>query len=50
MRRVLTDPALAEDLRRKGLQRARQFSWTRSVEKTLQVYRDVATRGTERGE
>jgi glycosyltransferase involved in cell wall biosynthesis len=40
--RVLDDPALAASLRRKGLQRAREFSWQRSVEKTLQVYRDVA--------
>jgi glycosyltransferase involved in cell wall biosynthesis len=41
IRRVLDDPALADDLRRKGLQRAREFSWARSVEETLRVYRDV---------
>jgi glycosyltransferase involved in cell wall biosynthesis len=44
MRRVLDDPALAAELRRRGLQRAREFSWERSVEKTLRVYRDVAGR------
>jgi glycosyltransferase involved in cell wall biosynthesis len=41
MRRVLEDPALADELRRRGLRRAREFSWTRSAEKTLAVYRDV---------
>jgi glycosyltransferase involved in cell wall biosynthesis len=42
MRRVLTEPALAESLRRKGLRRAREFSWERSVRRTLDVYRAVA--------
>jgi glycosyltransferase involved in cell wall biosynthesis len=42
MRRVLEDPALAEEMRRRGLERAREFSWARSVEKTLKVYCDVA--------
>jgi len=41
MRRVLTDPAVAESLRRKGLRRAREFSWERSVRRTLEVYRAV---------
>jgi glycosyltransferase involved in cell wall biosynthesis len=31
MRRVLTDPALREDLRRRGLARAQHFSWERSI-------------------
>ncbi len=31
MRRVLTDAALRDDLRQRGLVRARQFSWERSV-------------------
>ena len=41
MRRVIADPALAADLRRRGLARAREFSWARSVERTLEVYRSV---------
>jgi glycosyltransferase involved in cell wall biosynthesis len=45
MRRVLDDPKLAEELRLKGLQRAREFSWERSVEKTQRVYREVAADG-----
>jgi glycosyltransferase involved in cell wall biosynthesis len=45
MRRVIDDPVLAATLRRKGLQRAREFSWERSVEKTQRVYREVAADG-----
>jgi glycosyltransferase involved in cell wall biosynthesis len=41
MRRVLTDPQLADDMRRKGLLRAREFSWERSVAKTWQVYQEI---------
>jgi glycosyltransferase involved in cell wall biosynthesis len=41
LRRVLSDPALAAELRRKGLERAREFSWERSVAKTRQVYQQV---------
>jgi glycosyltransferase involved in cell wall biosynthesis len=45
MRRILDDPRLAEELRSKGLKRAREFSWERSVEKTQRVYREVAADG-----
>jgi glycosyltransferase involved in cell wall biosynthesis len=45
VRRILDDPQLAEGLRIKGLSRAREFSWERSVEKTQRVYREVATDG-----
>jgi glycosyltransferase involved in cell wall biosynthesis len=41
MRRVLTDPALAASMRQSGLQRAREFSWERSVRRTLEVYQKV---------
>jgi glycosyltransferase involved in cell wall biosynthesis len=41
VRRVLTDPLLADDLRRKGLTRARDFSWERSVTRTHDIYRLV---------
>lgn len=37
--RVLTDPALRESLRMKGLQRASGFSWQRAAEQTMAVYR-----------
>ncbi len=32
----------AAELRRKGLQRARQFSWERTANETLEVYRSIA--------
>ena len=44
MRRVLTDPALAADLRAKGLARARKFSWERSVRRIRDIYVEVAAR------
>jgi glycosyltransferase involved in cell wall biosynthesis len=41
VRRVLTDPVLADELRQKGLARARDFSWERSVARTHDIYRLV---------
>jgi glycosyltransferase involved in cell wall biosynthesis len=41
MRRVLTDQTLANEMRRRGLLRAREFSWERSVAKTWEVYQEV---------
>jgi glycosyltransferase involved in cell wall biosynthesis len=41
LRLVLTDPARAEEMRRRGLERAREFSWERSVTRTLEVYKRV---------
>jgi glycosyltransferase involved in cell wall biosynthesis len=41
VRRVLTDPQLASEMRRKGLIRARDFSWERSVARTHEIYRLV---------
>jgi glycosyltransferase involved in cell wall biosynthesis len=37
LRRVLTNPALAAELRQKGLERAREFSWERSVRRTREL-------------
>ncbi len=41
LRRVLSDPALAADLRRRGRDRASAFSWDGTAEATLEVYRGV---------
>ena len=38
---VLTDPALADDLRRRGLARAAMFGWDRTSDGTVDVYRRV---------
>ena len=46
LRRVLTDPALADDLRRKGRERAATFSWERTADLTAEVYRSVAGRAS----
>jgi glycosyltransferase involved in cell wall biosynthesis len=39
--RVVGNPAVAEDLRARGLARAAAFSWQRTAEQTLDVYRGV---------
>jgi glycosyltransferase involved in cell wall biosynthesis len=41
MRRVLCDDTLRDDLRRRGLIRAREFSWERSVQRVREIYREV---------
>ncbi len=42
--RVLTDPALAHDLRERGLARAAGFTWERTARLTADVYRRVLDR------
>ena len=42
MRRVLTDSKLREDMRKKGLEQAKKFSWEKAAEQTLEVYNKVA--------
>jgi glycosyltransferase involved in cell wall biosynthesis len=39
--RVLTDQQLRRDLARKGVARARQFSWAESVRRVRDIYRQV---------
>jgi glycosyltransferase involved in cell wall biosynthesis len=41
VRRVLSDPALAASLRERGLLRAREFSWERSVARTRALYQEA---------
>jgi glycosyltransferase involved in cell wall biosynthesis len=42
MQRVLDDPALAADLSRRGLARAREFSWERSIARVREIYAEVS--------
>jgi glycosyltransferase involved in cell wall biosynthesis len=42
--KVLRDADLAEDLRRLGLRRARDFSWDRTARETVALYREVLAR------
>ena len=41
MQRVLTDPALRDDLRARGLARVQQFSWDRSIHRVREIYGEV---------
>ena len=41
MRRVLADRDLQEDLRQRGLERAKLFSWEKTARETMQVYEKV---------
>jgi glycosyltransferase involved in cell wall biosynthesis len=47
MRRVLSDPVLAAEMRRKGLVRAREFSWERAAARTRELYWQTAGRRHE---
>jgi glycosyltransferase involved in cell wall biosynthesis len=40
--KVMQNPSLAEQLRRKGFVQARQFTWQRTAEQTIAIYREVA--------
>lgn len=39
---ILTNPTLRQDLRRRGLERARLFTWQASAEKILSIYRRLS--------
>lgn len=41
LERVVTDEALREDLRRKGLEQARKFSWEKAARETFEIFRRV---------
>ena len=44
LRRVLSEPSLAADLRARGLARAARFSWARAAQETLAVYRRLISK------
>jgi glycosyltransferase involved in cell wall biosynthesis len=44
MRRVLSDEALRQQLKERGLVRARHFSWDRSVRRVHEIYQEVLSR------
>jgi glycosyltransferase involved in cell wall biosynthesis len=43
LEKILTDPARATQLREKGLRRAREFTWDRTVELTLDAYTEAVS-------
>jgi glycosyltransferase involved in cell wall biosynthesis len=42
LRKIAQEPSYAAELRARGVERAQHFSWQRTAEQTLAVYRDVA--------
>jgi len=50
MLRILDDDGLVAELRTKGLERARMFTWERTARETLEVYRRVASPLEESGD
>ena len=44
LRRIVTDPALAADLRRRGTQRAARYSWAETARLTVEAYRSALGR------
>lgn len=45
IRRVLTEPGLAAELRERGIQQAKKFTWEACAEATLAVYRRAVAGG-----
>jgi glycosyltransferase involved in cell wall biosynthesis len=44
MKRLLTDSELRRDLQRRGIERSKAFTWARTAELTVEVYREAAGR------
>src|ERR1700723_4398974 len=42
LQRVLLDPVLREQMKQRGYEQAQRFSWTTSVSRILEIYREVA--------
>jgi glycosyltransferase involved in cell wall biosynthesis len=42
LQRALLDPALRERMKQRGYEQAQRFSWTNSVSRILEIYREVA--------
>ena len=49
LQRALLDPALRERMKQRGYEQAQRFSWTTSVSRILEIYREVADARVPRG-
>ena len=49
LQRVLLDPALRAQMKQRGYEQAQRFSWTKSVSRILEIYREVAGAPVSRG-
>ena len=47
MHRVLRNAELCKELRRKGLERAKLFSWEETARQTLTIYKNVVARSSD---
>jgi glycosyltransferase involved in cell wall biosynthesis len=45
LQRALLDSALREQMKQRGYEQAQRFSWTTSVARILEIYREVAGGG-----
>ena len=49
LQRALLDPVLRERMKQRGYEQAQRFSWTNSVARILEIYREVAGSRVSRG-
>jgi glycosyltransferase involved in cell wall biosynthesis len=49
LQRALLDPVLRERMKQRGYEQAQRFSWTSSVSRILEIYREVADGRVSRG-
>jgi len=49
LQRALLDPALRAQMKQRGYEQAQRFSWTTSVSRILEIYREVAGASVSRG-
>jgi glycosyltransferase involved in cell wall biosynthesis len=49
LQRALLDPALRNRMKQRGYEQAQRFSWTSSVSRILEIYREVARSGVSSG-
>ena len=49
LQRALLDPALRAQMKQRGYEQAQRFSWTASVSRILEIYREVAGARVSRG-
>ncbi|MFY9561507.1 MAG: glycosyltransferase family 1 protein [Terriglobales bacterium] len=49
LQKALLDPTLRTRMKQRGYEQAQRFSWTSSVTRILEIYREVADRGVSRG-
>ena len=49
LQRALVDPAMRAQMKQRGYEQAQRFSWTTSVSRILEIYREVVGAPVSRG-